>query len=308
MYRKKCKSYFFHDILSTVFPRSTDIPYHFYKYGEHEYDPRKVPPMKNKKSVVESRRAQIINILNENPQMKVENLAELLDVSSITIRRDLQLLESQGLVKRLYGKVTIADSLQAVAPANAPSHLREMQAIGLYAAKNMISNGDTIFMNSGQTTRQVLDYIDAEKDVTVITNNLLAINTDVPSNVHIMITGGELLHAHNTLAGEFAIPSLETVIASKTFLGVDGISSQRGLTTGTIQTVVVARTMMKHCNGPVIVLADSRKIGARLNFHFGDLKDISYLVTDTKADPEEISRIQEAGVKVILVDPDAVFN
>jgi len=58
----------------------------------------------------------------------------------------------------------------------------------------------------------------------------------------------------------------------------------------------------------VIVLADSSKIGTRLNFHFGDLKDISYLVTDTKADPEEIARIQEAGVKVILVDPDTIFN
>jgi len=264
--------------------------------------------MKNKKSVVETRRAQIINTLNENPHMKVDNLADLLGVSSITIRRDLQLLESRGLVKRLYGKVKIADPLQSTGHLTNASHTREMQAIALYAARNMINNGDTIFMNGGQTASKILDYIEPDKDVTIITNNLLAIRPDTPSNVHLMITGGELIASHNVLAGEFAVPALQTVIASKTFLGVNGISALGGLTTSTIQTVVVGRTMISSCIGPVIVLADSSKIGTRLNFHFGDLKDISYLVTDTKADPEEIARIQEAGVKVILVDPDTIFN
>lgn len=264
--------------------------------------------MKNKKSVVESRRAQIINTLNENPHMKVDNLAELLGVSSITIRRDLQLLESRGLVKRLYGKVKIADPLQCTGHLTNTSHSREMQAIALYVAKNMISNGDTIFLNAGQTTRKVLDYIDDDKDVTFITNNLLAASAKLTPNVHIMITGGELLPSHNALAGEFTVPSLKTVIASKTFLGVNGISAAGGLTTSTIQTVVVARTMVNCSSGPIIVLADSSKIGKRLNFHFGDIQDVSYLVTDTGADPEEIARIQEAGVKVIMVNPDTIFN
>lgn len=264
--------------------------------------------MKNKKSVVETRRAQIITTLNENPHMKVDNLAELLGVSSITIRRDLQLLESRGLVKRLYGKVKIADPLQSTGHLTNSSHIREMQAIALYVAKNMINNGDTIFVNAGQTVSKVFDYIDDDKDVTIITNNLLAINAQVSQNVHIMITGGELLPSHNALVGEFTVPSLQTVVASKTFLGVNGISAEGGLTTSTIQTVVVARTMVSCCNGPIIVLADSSKIGKRLNFHFGKIESISYLVTDTKADPDEIARIQEAGVKVILVDPDTIFN
>ncbi len=264
--------------------------------------------MKNKKSVVEMRRAQILSTLHENPHMKVDGLAELLGVSSITIRRDLQLLESRGLVKRLYGKVKIADPLQSTGHLTNSSHIREMQAIALYVAKNMINNGDTIFLNAGQTVSKVLDYIDTETDVTFITNNLLAISANVPSNVHIMITGGELLPTHNALVGEFTVPSLRTVIASKTFLGVNGISAAGGLTTSTIQTVVVARTMIECCNGPIIVLADSSKIGKRLNFHFGDIEKVSYLVTDTKADPEEIARIQAAGVKVILVDPDTIFN
>ena len=85
---------------------------------------------------------------------------------------------------------------------------------------------------------------------------------------------------------------------------MSGISAEGGLTSMAVQDPAVNRAMIQHCNGPVIIAADHRKVGIRHNFLFGSLSDVSRLVTDTGSDPQELENIRRAGVEITLVDPD----
>ena len=97
---------------------------------------------------------------------------------------------------------------------------------------------------------------------------------------------------------------ISKISATKCVLGVSGISVRGGLTSLAIQDPAVNKAMIQHCGGPVIVVADHRKIGVRHNFYFGSIHDVTHLVTDSKSDPEELQRIRDAGITVCVVDAE----
>mgnify|MGYP002552724339 CR=1 FL=1 len=107
-----------------------------------------------------------------------------------------------------------------------------------------------------------------------------------------------------SMTGALAVEMISRISTTKCILGVSGISAEGGLTSMAVQDPAVNRAMIQHCNGPVIIAADHRKVGIRHNFLFGSLSDVSRLVTDTGSDPEELENIRRAGVEITLVDPD----
>ena len=125
--------------------------------------------MKREKAYVDARRKSILELLRENPTVRVDELAKRMGVSLITIRRDLQYLEEQKLLVRFYGGAQVAD--RETAEKNEVQMYRKL--IARYAA-GLVEDGDSLFINTSRNALQMLDYIQC-RNVTVITNNGKAI-------------------------------------------------------------------------------------------------------------------------------------
>lgn len=245
--------------------------------------------MKRERACVDNRRNVIIDMMQGNPEVRVDELAEKLGVSLITIRRDLQYLEDKKLLIRTYGG--------AIASTGTEDELQMYRRLIARYAASLVADSDTLFINTSRNALQLLEYITAN-NVTVITNNGKAINFERAPGVNVVLTGGELRHPKDAMVGDFALRNLQPIYAKKTFVGCSGISAEAGMTTELFNEVSINELMIEHATQEVYVLADHRKIGKNSSFVSVPIDRITHLITDEKAPPEALEMIREKGVKV----------
>lgn len=264
--------------------------------------------MKSSQGIVYKRREKILQLLKEHKKVLVQDLSQLLSVSEITIRRDLQKFDEEGIVERFYGGAELKEgSLLIEEVANqVPNEIKTEQTgkdvkelIALYASK-MVKEGDTIFINSGSTAFQLLTLL-SNKKVTIITNNGKAINEPKAMMADVVLSGGEIYEQKQSLVGDFAIHTFSKVVANICFLSVGGININ-GITTFALSETAVNRTILERTNGPRIVLADGKKVGKENNFITSDIALVTHLITDSSANMEEVNKLKNRGVEVIFVD------
>jgi DeoR/GlpR family transcriptional regulator of sugar metabolism len=118
----------------------------------------------------------------------------------------------------------------------------------------------------------------------------------------LVFTGGELRFPKEAMVGDFALNNLNKVTASKCFLGCNGITSDEGLTTAVLQEATINNIMLTRVTGPKYILADRSKIGRRLSFIYGQLRDISLLITDTEVSPNLVEELRQT-IEVFQVKP-----
>lgn len=258
--------------------------------------------MKNNQSMVSKRRNEILQILKRDKTVKNEALAELLHTSPLTIRRDLQALEDDGLVKRYYGGATLLDEPSILESSlDIPkNNIRQKHAIAKYAA-SIINDGDTIFINSSSTALLILEYLE-NKRVVVVTNNGKSLQLPLSPNIDLVLTGGQVYGRKQSMIGDFATFILSKISASKCFLGVSGIEAKCGITTSVLQETLVNKEMINHSIGPVYIVADSSKIEKHSNFSSGDIDKISHLITDSDVSNDATSNFINSGITVTTVD------
>lgn len=254
--------------------------------------------MKRSKALVASRRDEITAILEGRGQVSVAELAEHFDVSALTIRRDLDYLESQQVLTRQYGTATLLN------PFGRPSGSRQIRAnkaIAREAARH-VEDGDCIFINTSSTALGLLEFITAQ-DVTVITNNGKALMLEERQNVSVLLTGGEIRPPRASMTGEIAMETIKRVTAAKSFLGCTGLSANFGLTSATSPEPAINSVMLEHSKQHVIV-ADSSKIGLTSSFQFGSIDEIDLLITDTGVSDDQVQLLKAYGVKeIVCVEP-----
>lgn len=251
--------------------------------------------MKRERAFVESRRNRIVEMLKENPEVRVDELSQILGVSLITVRRDLQYLEEQNLLVRTYG-----GAVSTMAPKYMKDEVQLYRGlIARYAAVFVVEN-DTIFINTSSNALQILEHMKCG-NVTVITNNGKAIGRDYPLGVNVVLTGGELRHPKDAMVGDFTLRNLQNVYAKKAFIGCSGISAEAGMTTEIFNEVSINEMMIDHANQDVFVLADHTKIGRNSSFTSCPIEKIQYLITDEKAPQDALNAIREKGVRVYQV-------
>lgn len=256
--------------------------------------------MKRHKSIVDSRRNRIYQALQESGTVKVDELAATLEVSPLTIRRDLEYFEAKKLVERFYGGAMLVNKF-VVKDNTSQNNALAKHAIARKAAE-FVETGDTLFVNTSSTALLVLKYI-RNKRVVIITNNGKAIFADKDPMIQVVLTGGELREPKEAMVGEFAINNLSRVTATKSFLGCSGMTPETGITTAVLQEVAVNEMMLNRCVGPRIIVADSSKIGRDHSFVSGSIDKVTILITDSHADPQVIAALKAHGVTVILVEP-----
>lgn len=245
--------------------------------------------MKRERACVDNRRNRIIEMMQENPKVRVDELADLLEVSLITIRRDLQYLEEKKLLMRTHGGAVAATELR--------DDVQRYRALIAEYAASLVSAGDNLFINTSRNALQMLEYIKSD-NVTVITNNGKAINIERKNGISVVLTGGELRHPKDAMVGDFALRNLQPIYARKAFVGCSGISADVGMTTEIFNEVSINQLMIDHATQEVYVLADHTKIGKNSSFVSCPIEKIKHLITDERASEEALELIREKGVQV----------
>ncbi|NLJ70037.1 MAG: DeoR/GlpR transcriptional regulator [Clostridiaceae bacterium] len=266
--------------------------------------------MRNSDINIKERRANLVKILQDEPNTSISSLSEQLTVSESTIRRDLKFLDSKKKIYTSY-KLTDTGIQKDILPEFDSdifynTNIEEKEAIAKQAAK-MIKTGDVVFINSSSTALRVIKYVDQDF-VTIITNNARCLLEPVNSKVKLILIGGEIVHnsvyknSKMCTTGDYAVSLIHNILANKCIIGISGITEEKGLSTAVISELTVNREMINSCLGHVIVVADNRKIGINHNYIFSPIENVSCLITDKNSDPEYLNQISNKGIEIIIAD------
>lgn len=251
-----------------------------------------------------ARQSMIVDLIKRDGLVTVEALSKKLDVSVITIRRDLSVLEETGVLERTHGGAVFTNPIEREFNYTEKDNFdkKEKESIGRAAAA-LVEDGDTLFINSGSTTYQVIRFLEGKRDLQIITNNAAAVaDFGGRPGIDLILTGGIFRHQSNCLIGEFAINTVNMVVASKIIMGVDGLSFKEGLTSPVYQEAGITKAMIERTQGQVICVADSSKIGRVTNFVTAPLTVVDTLVTDWKFKDELRVKMEKSGIKIIISD------
>jgi DeoR family fructose operon transcriptional repressor len=247
------------------------------------------------------RRERIQAFLASHRIASTTDLCDLLDVSEATVRRDLEWLEDRGLIERTHGGAILNErvNLEQEYQQRAQRQIDEKRKIGALAA-SLIEDGDIIFVNSGTTTTQLIRQIPSEMDITVITNNLVAVLDIGEVEYEILLLGGSYQPRSISVAGRYAIQNLSQVYANKAFIGVDGMTIVHGCTVPSNAEAEVVHRMVERTQGPVYILADHSKWGVVSNFEVAPLHLIHTLITDSGLDQNSLAALAAREIQLIV--------
>ena len=247
------------------------------------------------------RREKIQEYLSVHQIARTSDLMELLKSSEATVRRDLEWLEQKGFLERTHGGAVLNQRVM-VDPEfqqRIKNFPEEKQLIGKLAA-SLIEEGDIVFVNSGSTAAQVLQFIPHNPRITVFTNNVSALVDIADPGFHLHLIGGEFHARSNALGGRFALETLNMVYANKAILGVDGLSIKHGCTVPNNPDAEVIRKMIARTKGQVIVVTDHSKWGAVSNFPVASINEVNKLVTDDGLNKQARKELAAQLVEVLI--------
>jgi len=248
-----------------------------------------------------ARRARLLGALQQSEIVRVPELADSLNVSEITIRRDLDDLAAQGVIERFHGGARLLARLEpALQQKPLAGDDSRKKRIAVEAAR-FVNPGDTVMLSGGTTTCAVFREI-AAMEVRIVTNNAMIIGEmNERSRAELFVLGGEYNRRTRALNGDLTNLTLKEIHGAICFLGTNAISQKTGLTSTIYAAAVVNRLMAEQCERRVVV-ADASKVGATANFRSLPLTQVQRLVTDSDADPAEIAAFRGAGIEVTLCD------
>ena len=244
------------------------------------------------------RKQLILSTVDEKGSVEVKDLAEKLQTSEITVRRDLAILAEKGLLFRTHGgAVKVSLAKDPVTFANkAAANYASKEHIAQLASRQVIE-GETIFVDCGSTTFLMCQFI-KHMSVKVVTNSLPVVNELMGSEAQVNIAGGELDAQRQAVHGVMAIEHLKRYKVDKAFIGVDGISIKGGLSANSekeASITLAAASMATH----VYLLCDSTKLEKEKYFRFAPVSLIHTLITDQQVPHEIVQAYTQAGLEIL---------
>jgi DeoR family transcriptional regulator, deoxyribose operon repressor len=260
----------------------------------------------NRQSRLESLQAIIINVNSAT----LKDLAEQLNVSTMTVRRDMDILEEAGLVKIYRGGVIVAEhnTYDSRAPlyslsAAAAEHIKEKQAIAKLAAST-IEPDDVIFLDSGSTVEGILNFIDPLMKLTIICYSLNILNRVADrKNANIIFLGGVYHPDSQCCESPEGLTLLNRKRSSRAFISADGIHIALGVTTPGVWDSPFKHAGMKN-SAHTYLLADSSKCGLVRTGHFADIEDFNTVISDNDFPEDMREYLTEKGIEMMFSFPD----
>ncbi len=249
----------------------------------------------------EERKSKILDSLNKHGKVKVCDLSQQYEVSEVTIRRDLQELEEEKLIKRVHGGAILSNNtkFEPTFSEKIDKFHDEKEYVGKLAA-SIIEDGDTIAIDTGTTTLSIAKYIVA-KNITVLTNSVdIAYELAKNHDVEVIVTGGALRWETRAMVGPVADNTLKNFRVDKAFIGTNGVCIMDGLTTPNIIEANTKREMIKIAK-QTIVVCDHTKFGTVSFAKIVDLDSVDIIITDNQLDKELSEKFQEKDVRIMTV-------
>lgn len=247
------------------------------------------------------RKQKILSLLDENGSIQVSELIDLFDVSDMTIRRDLDILERKGLLRRVHGGAVLNRGRSYEPPflSRSTSRQEQKQRIG-QAAADLIHVGDSIMLDVGTSTLEVARAIPANQNLTVITPcfqiaNLLANHP----GMRLILTGGIIRPGELSMVGHLAERAVRDFFVDKLFLGAAGVDLQSGLTEFNIEDTLVKQAMLNQAK-EVILVVDSLKFSKVAFTAIAPITVVHHIVTDNELSDSIAKQIKEMGIKLTL--------
>ena len=241
----------------------------------------------------QSRANRILEYLQRNGMVQAPKLSDLLQVSLVTIRKDLQRMEDEGLLRRTHGGAVLLMGEAAPEPRFAA-----MERIAEAVAQE-VKDGDCVLMNAGNTTLLTARKLLGRKNITIITNSIAIARELVREpGIKLIFLGGEVNAEAVFTYGWDAVTQLEQYKADKLILSSSGISCSTGLTTRHMEAADLMRKMIARTR-TVIAVADDTKIGFESFYHVGDLGAVDMVVTNAAETSEnELIKMERMGICV----------
>ncbi len=258
--------------------------------------------MKRDRQSVDLRHAEMLALIRERQEVLVEELSEAFDISTMTVRRDLQALEEAGKISRFHGGAAASFSPDAEGRSRV-SLCRQM--IARYAA-SLVQDGETLLINGSNTALGLLNYA-GSKHLSVFTNNGLAVGRRFPDGVEVQISGGLIRGAQHILTGDLAMRNLMDVRADKAFLGCTGISPDGEILCDIPSELGLNETMIEHADR-YYILADHTKLGRTSAYASFHLEKKGCVITDEGAPEDIVKRLRAAGMEVVRVGLHDINN
>ncbi|MCM3749983.1 DeoR/GlpR family DNA-binding transcription regulator [Paenibacillus pasadenensis] len=253
----------------------------------------------------EKRKKKILEYVSKEGKVEVTVLADEFNVSAETIRRDLERLDNDGKLKKVYGgavKVR-ADSSELPFEQKTQINAAQKAAIGKYAAA-MINYGDTVMLGNGTTMLEVIRNLGDRADVTIVTHSapamLLAMEV-FPGRI--IFTGGELNKHQKTTSGPLSELMLDQLRVNKTFLSAGGLSLKDGVTDYALSEATISRKMIERAD-ETIFLADSSKFGKATFAKICSLDDVYSIVTDRECPEEWQNNLNDRDIAIFIADKE----
>lgn len=249
----------------------------------------------------EERQRWIVEQARADGRVEVAALAEELSVTTETIRRDLTTLERHALLRRVHGGAIPIERLgfEPALAARVGVLAAEKERIARLALQELPEEG-AILLDAGTTTARLADALPADRELVVVTNSLpIAMSLSVRPNLTVLLLGGKVRGRTQAAVDAWALQALADSYVDVAFVGTNGISIERGLTTPDTTESAVKRAMIRAARRSV-VLADHTKVGQDHLSRFAGLDEVDRLITDSGLDRLVADELGASGLKVLL--------
>ena len=256
------------------------------------------------KSFAEERRTKIVEYLNVHQKAEISLLAEMLNTTEATVRRDLSYLEKEKLLHRVHGGAIRKEKSyfwQASSLLDRETlHKDKKEKICKYLAK-IVHDNESLMIDGGSTTLLSSKYLAAKKNLLVVTNCPAIGDIFVKQNDQkVMITGGQLLKETASLLGNDTQRILDQYRTDKAIISVSALDPSEGIFSAIPEETAIKKIMLQNSKERILI-ADSSKINSRAFSFICDFSLIDILITDSEIDNEDLKKIQKQKVKVITV-------
>lgn len=246
------------------------------------------------------RQSQILDLLAKNKKMEVTKLSELLNVSQVTIRKDLVILENSGIIVREHGyaKLNESDDINN----RLARHYETKQKIAKLAVES-IENGETVMIESGSCCALVaMEIARSKKDVTLITNSaFIADYIRKIGSVKVILLGGEYQNESQVMVGPLTRKCVEAFFVDKLFIGTDGFTIETGFTGNDYMRSEAVKDMAKQAS-QVMIVTDSDKFGQKGVVNLIEIEKVACVYTDDKIPSIIEDYLNKCNIKVIKAE------
>ena len=248
-----------------------------------------------------------MNRLNEMEQyildhgtVSLDTLSEHFEVSTNTVRRDLNELTARGHVIKVYGGVSARDDTGPLPMVvRAATNSSSKQQIGRLAS-GLVNDNDTIFLDSGSTVLCMLPHLAKKDGITIVTHSLSAMyEASKYPTLQVIALGGLYNQTTSSYVGISTLEALSRISTDAVFIAATGVSLERGLTNTTYFEAEIKRKVVQ-CSSKIILLADSSKFGKSSTISFFPFDQLYAVVTEQKPPKEYMNAIKKANIQLLV--------